>query len=91
MNAIPQRFPVKLKTRGTSVDMSHGAGGRAMAQLIEDLFIRHFDNPLLREQNDQAAFDDLGITGHDWNTGRLGRGRHAGNDALQVREWKALF
>ena len=60
MNAIPQRFPVKLKTRGTSVDMSHGAGGRAMAQLIEDLFIRHFDNPLLREQNDQAAFDVSG-------------------------------
>ncbi len=60
MNALPQRFPVKLKTRGTSVDMSHGAGGRAMAQLIEDLFIRHFDNPLLREQNDQAAFDIAG-------------------------------
>ncbi len=60
MNAIPQRFPVKLKTRGVSVDMSHGAGGRAMAQLIEDLFIRHFDNPLLRAQNDQAAFDVSG-------------------------------
>ncbi|MEM6575606.1 MAG: hydrogenase expression/formation protein HypE, partial [Pseudomonadota bacterium] len=38
-------------------DMSHGGGGRAMAQLIEELFLKHLDNPLLRQGNDQAAFD----------------------------------
>ena len=38
------------------VDLSHGAGGRAMAQLIHDLFARHFDNDLLRQQNDGACF-----------------------------------
>ncbi len=41
--------------KGT-VDMTHGSGGRAMAQLVEDLFVRHFDNDLLRQANDQAAF-----------------------------------
>lgn len=37
--------------------MSHGSGGRAMAQLIEELFFKHLDNALLRQANDQAAFD----------------------------------
>lgn len=41
----------------THIDMTHGAGGRVMAELIETLFVRHFDNPLLRQGNDQAAFD----------------------------------
>ncbi len=39
------------------VDMTHGSGGRAMAQLIEGLFVKHLDNDLLRQGNDQAAFD----------------------------------
>ncbi len=39
------------------VDLSHGAGGRAMAQLIEEVFARALDNPLLRQGNDQAAFE----------------------------------
>ncbi|NOQ37074.1 MAG: hydrogenase expression/formation protein HypE [Methylococcaceae bacterium] len=38
------------------VDLSHGSGGRAMAQLIEQLFIKHFDNELLKQGNDQALF-----------------------------------
>ncbi|MEA4838978.1 MAG: hydrogenase expression/formation protein HypE [Rhodospirillaceae bacterium] len=38
------------------VDLNHGGGGRAMAQLIEELFIAAFDNPLLRQGNDQACF-----------------------------------
>jgi hydrogenase expression/formation protein HypE len=38
------------------VDLSHGSGGRAMAQLIEGLFIKHFDNEWLRQANDQALF-----------------------------------
>lgn len=35
--------------------MNHGAGGRASAQLIEQLFARAFDNPALREGNDGAV------------------------------------
>ena len=38
------------------VDMTHGGGGRAMAQLIDELFLAAFDNEWLRQANDQAAF-----------------------------------
>ena len=38
------------------VDMTHGGGGRAMAQLIDELFLDAFDNEWLRQANDQAAF-----------------------------------
>ncbi|HRE15177.1 MAG TPA: AIR synthase related protein, partial [Usitatibacteraceae bacterium] len=44
--------PLDLK-RGV-VDMSHGSGGRAMAQLVDELFLAAFDNAWLREMNDQA-------------------------------------
>jgi hydrogenase expression/formation protein HypE len=36
------------------VDMSHGSGGRAMAQLVEQIFTAAFDNPWLDQRNDQA-------------------------------------
>ncbi len=36
--------------------MTHGSGGRAMAQLIEELFGRAFDNEWLRQGNDGACF-----------------------------------
>ncbi len=57
MNAQFKRFPVRLNTRKGFVDMSHGGGGRAMAQLVEELFMRYLDNDLLSQGNDQAAFD----------------------------------
>jgi hydrogenase expression/formation protein HypE len=38
------------------IDLSHGSGGRAMAQLIDELFVAAFDNDLLRQGNDQAEF-----------------------------------
>lgn len=56
MTTKPKRFPLRLNTRGGTVDMTHGSGGRAMAQLIEELFVKHLDNDLLRQGNDQAAF-----------------------------------
>jgi hydrogenase expression/formation protein HypE len=54
MNAVRKPYvrPVDFK-RGV-VDMSHGSGGRAMAQLIDELFVAAFDNPWLSEMNDQA-------------------------------------
>lgn len=39
------------------VDMNHGAGGRAAAQLIDELFARAFDNPALRAGDDGAVLD----------------------------------
>ncbi|MEY6433707.1 hydrogenase expression/formation protein HypE [Thioalkalicoccus limnaeus] len=49
-------FTARLDLRNGAVEMGHGAGGRAMAQLIDELFQRHLDNPLLRQHNDQALF-----------------------------------
>ena len=43
-----------LDIRHGRVDMSHGSGGRAMAQLIEQLFAAAFDNEWLAQHNDQA-------------------------------------
>jgi hydrogenase expression/formation protein HypE len=51
-----KRFSLKLDVKSGAVDMSHGSGGRAMAQLIEELFISNLDNELLRQGNDQACF-----------------------------------
>jgi hydrogenase expression/formation protein HypE len=42
--------------RNGRVDMSHGGGGRAMAQLVDELFLAAFDNEWLRQMNDQARF-----------------------------------
>jgi hydrogenase expression/formation protein HypE len=53
----PKSYRRKLDLKNGRVDLSHGAGGRAMNQLIEDIFIRSFDNDWLRAGNDQAAFD----------------------------------
>ncbi|MCB1043126.1 MAG: hydrogenase expression/formation protein HypE [Acidobacteria bacterium] len=37
------------------VQMVHGAGGMAMGQLIDDMFLAAFDNPLLRCRDDAAV------------------------------------
>jgi hydrogenase expression/formation protein HypE len=44
-----------LDLRAGRVDMNHGAGGRASAQLVEELFARAFDNEFLRQGNDGAV------------------------------------
>lgn len=57
MTGKARRFPTRIDIRNGTVDMTHGSGGRAMAQLIEELFVKHFDNELLRQGNDQALFE----------------------------------
>ncbi len=47
----------KLDMRDGLVDLSHGAGGRATTQLVDEIFRQAFDNPYLDQGNDQAAFD----------------------------------
>lgn len=39
------------------IEMAHGSGGRAMQQLISQLFMDAFANPWLAEQEDQARID----------------------------------
>ena len=46
--------PLDIK-RGR-IDMTHGSGGKAMAQFVEEMFLAAFDNEWLRQMNDQAAF-----------------------------------
>ncbi|MCV0426479.1 MAG: hydrogenase expression/formation protein HypE [Roseibium sp.] len=43
--------------RTGTVDMTHGGGGRAMADLIEDLFHRHLKNPVLDQRHDAAVLE----------------------------------
>jgi len=47
----------KLDIENGRVDLSHGSGGRAMAQLISGLFHEAFGNEWLARGNDQSAFD----------------------------------
>ncbi len=55
MNKGSYSHPLDLH-RGR-VEMLHGGGGKAMAQLIEELFVNAFSNPWLEQMNDQACFD----------------------------------
>lgn len=48
-------FPSLDFTHGR-IELGHGSGGRATAQLIAELFSSAFDNEWLRAMNDQAAF-----------------------------------
>jgi hydrogenase expression/formation protein HypE len=47
---------------GELVQLAHGGGGRAMARLIERLFLPSFDNPALHARHDGAALDLAGRT-----------------------------
>jgi len=56
---MSKHHPVRrrLDIKNGRVDLTHGAGGRAMGQLIEDIFHAAFDNDWLRAGDDQSAFD----------------------------------
>jgi len=56
MSAVRRDYVRPVDFKHGHVDMTHGGGGRAMAQLIDELFLRAFDNEWLRQANDQAAF-----------------------------------
>ncbi len=44
------------KVRDTIITLAHGSGGKAMRDLIDDIFVRSFDNPILSQLEDQASF-----------------------------------
>lgn len=46
----------RLDFKNGRVELNHGSGGRAMAQLIEQLFLTTFNNEYLAQCNDQACF-----------------------------------
>jgi len=63
MSSIKANYFRPLDLKNGRVDMSHGSGGRAMAQLISELFAAAFDNEFLAQGNDGAVLPPV--------TGRL--------------------
>lgn len=43
------------KVRDATITLAHGSGGKAMRDLIQDVFLREFNNPLLAPLEDQAV------------------------------------
>ncbi|ARO32707.1 hydrogenase expression/formation protein HypE (plasmid) [Rhizobium etli] len=56
MNMMIKAHGPVLDIANGHIDLSHGAGGRAMGQLIKGIFLKAFDNDWLRAGNDQSAF-----------------------------------
>jgi hydrogenase expression/formation protein HypE len=47
----------KTRFSGKTITLSHGAGGKAMHDLIDEIFVAGFDSPELTLLEDQARFD----------------------------------
>ncbi|BCB28559.1 hydrogenase expression/formation protein HypE [Sulfurimicrobium lacus] len=56
MSKVRRRFISSLDLQHGHVSMAHGSGGRAMAELVEELFLAAFDNEHLRPLSDHACF-----------------------------------
>jgi hydrogenase expression/formation protein HypE len=55
MTEVRKNYVRPLDLRHGQVDMAHGSGGRAMAQLIEELFAKHLGNEYLGQGDDGAV------------------------------------
>src|SRR5271163_3848701 len=60
--------PIRTRTLGKvhvrTVTLAHGGGGKAMKDLIDDVFIKAFDNRALAPLEDQARFDLADLASH---------------------------
>ncbi len=65
---VKKNYTRPLDIKHGRIDMGHGAGGKAGAQLIEELFLPALDNPFLRQGDDGAA---LPLPAFDPAGGRL--------------------
>jgi hydrogenase expression/formation protein HypE len=61
MTVVKPKYIRPLDIRHGRIDMSHGAGGKASAQLIEELFLTALDNEFLRQGDDGAVLPLPGI------------------------------
>lgn len=57
--AVKSGYRRALDIRRGVVDMTHGSGGRATADLIRELFAKHFSNDYLNEGHDGAVMPPL--------------------------------
>ena len=60
MSGVRNNYVRPLDFKQGRVDLSHGSGGRAMAQLIEELFAAAFANEYLAQGNDGAVLPAQG-------------------------------
>ena len=55
-----------MKHVDDKIMLGHGSGGQLMHELIKDVFVKYFDNSILREQTDAAilsiGLQDLAFT-----------------------------
>ncbi len=65
---VKKNYTRPLDIKHGRIDMGHGAGGKAAAQLIEELFVATFDNPWLRQGDDGAV---LPLPGFAPGAGRI--------------------
>lgn len=54
---IEQARRQRGRVREETVTLAHGSGGKAMRDLIDDIFVGSFDNPILAQLEDQASLD----------------------------------
>ncbi|MDD1467243.1 hydrogenase expression/formation protein HypE, partial [Dolichospermum sp. ST_sed5] len=52
------------KVRDTHINLAHGSGGKAMRDLIDDVFVKTFNNPILAQLEDQATIDLASLSQH---------------------------
>lgn len=52
-------FSTPIDVKHGIIDLTHGAGGRATAQLIEQVFAKAFSNPILEEGHDGAFLPEI--------------------------------
>jgi len=53
---------IKRNLIAKTITLAHGSGGKAMHDLIDDVFVNGFDNSHLDELEDQAKFDISELT-----------------------------
>ncbi len=53
--AFEPTCPLPLSTKNT-IQLAHGGGGRLMQELIQDIFVRAFHNPMLESLHDGATW-----------------------------------
>ncbi|MBV8978647.1 MAG: hydrogenase expression/formation protein HypE [Alphaproteobacteria bacterium] len=66
MNVVPLHRSVRRagQVNVPKITMAHGGGGKAMRDLIDDVFVSAFDNEALSALDDQARFELAALAAH---------------------------
>lgn len=51
---------IKMKSKNEAILLGHGSGGKLSHELIDSLFARYFNNPILNQQSDSAIIETTG-------------------------------